>query len=109
MDIEIRADKYEEEQELIKLINLEEQHGVFEFEFKTEKDYFEKQRNHMEFDFDCIRVARVFKDGYKVDHPIRTEEEYHKFLLDDELQERLESFKAYPSSHFYDGYKYLDY
>ena len=43
MDIEIKADRYEQEQELIKLINLEDQHGVFEFDFKTENDYFAKK------------------------------------------------------------------
>ena len=79
MDIEIRADRYEEEQELIKLINLEEQHGVFEFTFKTEEDLMEKQFNHMEFDYKCIRVDVLYKDGYHVDCPIKTEEEYHNF------------------------------
>ena len=44
MNIEVKADQYEKEQELINLINLEEQYGVFEFTFKTEKDLFAKQR-----------------------------------------------------------------
>ena len=33
MDIEVYENQYETEQELIKLINLEEQYGVFEFTF----------------------------------------------------------------------------
>ena len=39
----------------------------------------------------------------------RTEEEYHKFLLDSKWQERIKEFKAYPSSHFHDGHKYLEF
>ena len=109
MDIEIKADRYEQEQELIKLINLEEQYGVFEFTFKTEKDLMEKQFNHMEFDYKCIRVDVLYKDGYHVDCPIKTEEEYHNFLLNDKWQERIEKFNAYKTDHFYDGYKYLEY
>ena len=108
MDIEIRADRYEEEQELIKLINLEEQHGVFEFTFKTEGDLMKKQFNHMEFEYKCIRVDILYKDGYHVDAPIKTEEEYHDFLLNSEWQERIVKFNAYKTDHFYDGYKYLD-
>ena len=103
MDIEIKADRYEQEQELIKLINLEDQHGVFEFDFKTENDYFAKKREFIEFSFNCIRVDVLYKDGYHVDFPIKTEEEYHKFLLDSKWQERIKEFKAYPSSHFHDG------
>ena len=99
MDIEIKADRYEQEQELIKLINLEEQYGVFEFTFKTEKDLMEKQFNHMEFDYKCIRVDVLYKDGYHVNCPIKTEEEYHDFLLNSEWQERIEKFNAYKTDH----------
>ena len=93
MDIEVKADRYEQEQELIRLINLEEQYGVFEFTFKTENDLFAKQREYMEIEYKCIRVDVVYKDGYHVDFPIKTEEDYHNFLLDNEWQERIEKFK----------------
>ena len=96
-------------QELIKLINLEDQHGVFEFDFKTENDYFTKKREFIEFSFNCIRVSVEYKDGYKVDFPIKIEEEYHKFLLDNKWQERIEKFSAYKTDHFHDGHKYLNY
>ena len=109
MDIEVYENQYETEQELIKLINLEEQYGVFEFTFKTEKDLDKKKFDYMEFDYKCIRVDVVYKDGYKVDFPIKTEEDYHNFLLDDKLQERIEKFKAYKTDHFHDGHKYLNY
>ena len=109
MDIEIRADRYEEEQELIRLINLEEQHGVFEFTFKTEGDLMKKQFNHFEFDYNCIRVSVEYRDGNKVDFPVKTEEEYHDFLLNSEWQERIKKFNAYKTEHNYDGYKYLEY
>ena len=109
MDIEVRADQYEKEQEIIKLINLEEHHGVFEFTFKTEKDLFAKQREQYEFNYKCIRVDVLYKDGYKVDFPIKTEEDYHNFLLDDKWQSRIEKFNVYSTDHFHDGYKYLEY
>ena len=109
MDIEIKADRYEQEQELIKLINLEEQYGVFEFTFKTEKDLMKKQFNHFEFDYNCIRVSVEYRDGNKVDFPVKTEEEYHDFLLNSEWQERIKKFNAYKTEHNYDGYKYLEY
>ena len=88
---------------------LEEQYGKFEFTFKTEEDLMEKQFNHMEFDYKCIRVDVLYKDGYHVDCPIKTEEEYHDFLLNSDWQERIKKFNAYKTDHNYDGYKYLEY
>jgi hypothetical protein len=60
---------------------LEEQYGKFDFTFKTEKDLMKKQFNNFEFDYDCIRVSVEYRDGNKVDFPVKTEEEYHDFLL----------------------------
>ena len=101
MDIEVKENQYETEQELIKLINLEEQYGVFEFTFKTESELSEKKRTTWEFNYKCIRVDVLYKDGYKVDFPIKTEEDYHNFLLDNEWQERIEKFSAYKTDHIY--------
>ena len=44
-----------------------------------------KEFNHMEFDYDCIRVNVEYRDGNKVDFPVKTEEEYHDFLLNSEV------------------------
>ena len=88
---------------------LEEQYGKFDFTFKTEKDLMKKQFNNFEFDYDCIRVSVEYRDGNKVDFPVKTEEEYHDFLLNDKWQERIEKFNVYKTDHFYDGYKYLEY
>jgi len=101
MDIEIKENQYETEQELIKLINLEEEIGVFDFEFKTRKEFYQKQRTNYEFDFKCIRVKTLHHDGYSVDFPIRTEEDYHEFLLNDKWQAKLKKIEAYKTDHFY--------
>lgn len=88
---------------------LEEQYGKFDFTFKTEKDLMKKQFNHFEFDYNCIRVSVEYRDGNKVDFPVKTEEEYHDFLLNSGWQERIKKFNAYKTEHNYDGYKYLEY
>ena len=88
---------------------LEEQYGKFDITFKTEKDLMKKQFNNFEFDYDCIRVSVEYRDGNKVDFPVKTEEEYHDFLLNSEWQERIKKFNAYKTEHNYDGYKYLEY
>ena len=44
MDIEVKENQYETEQELMKLINLEEEIGVFDFEFKTRKEFLSKTK-----------------------------------------------------------------
>tara|TARA_R110000744_G_scaffold105524_1_gene201647 strand:+ start:130 stop:480 length:351 start_codon:yes stop_codon:yes gene_type:complete len=88
---------------------LEEQYGKFNFTFKTEKDLMKKEFNHMEFDYDCIRVNVEYRDGNKVDFPVKTEEEYHDFLLNSKWQERIKKFNTYKTEHFYDGFKYLEY
>ena len=106
MDIEVKENQYETEQELIKLINLEEEIGVFEFDFKTDKELTQKQRTNLEFEYKCIRVKTLHHDGYNVDFPIKTEEEYHKFLLNDGWQAKLAKVKAYPTNHFYEQKEY---
>ena len=86
-----------------------ENYGKFEFTFKTEKELFTKHRELFEFNYKCIRVDVLYKDGYNVDFPIKTEEDYHNFLLDNKWQERIEKFSAYKTDHFHDGHKYLNY
>ena len=88
---------------------LEEQYGKFDFTFKTEKDLMKKQFNNFEFDYNCIRVSVEYRDGNKVDFPVKTEEEYYDFLLNSEWQERIKKFNAYKTEHNYDGFKYLEY
>ena len=61
MDIEVKENQYETEQELLKLSALESriwvnEVGVFDFEFKTKKEFYEKQRTTWEFQYKCIRV-----------------------------------------------------
>ena len=60
MDIEVKENQYETEQELMKLINLEEEIGVFEFDFKTDKELTQKQRTNLEFEYKCIRVHLIY-------------------------------------------------
>jgi hypothetical protein len=101
MDIEVRENQYETEQELLKLSALEDEVGVFDFEFKTRKEFYEKQRTTWEFQYKCIRVKTLHHDGYSVDFPIKTEEEYHKFLLNDDWQAKLKKIEAYKTDHWW--------
>ncbi len=106
MDIEVKENQYETEQELLKLSALESriwvnEVGVFDFEFKTKKEFYEKQRTTWEFQYKCIRVKTLHHDGYSVDFPIKTEEEYHEFLLNDEWQAKLKKIEAYKTDHWY--------
>lgn len=102
MNIEVQADQYQAEQKVIKLINLEEQYGVFDFTFRKNREFLNKTYDNREFDFDCCRAKVEYKDGYKVDFPIRTEEEYHDFLLDDNWQGKIKEFIVYPTVHFHE-------
>ena len=102
MDIEVKENQYETEQELLKLSALEDEIGVFDFEFKTRKEFYQKQRTNSEFNFKCIRVKTLHHDGYSVDFPIRTEEDYHEFLLNDKWQAKLKKIEAYKTDHFYE-------
>ena len=106
MDIEVKENQYETEQELLKLSALESriwvnEVGVFDFEFKTDKELIQKQRTNLEFEYKCIRVKTLHHDGYNVDFPIKTEEEYHKFLLNDKWQAKLKKIEAYKTDHWW--------
>ena len=117
MDIESYEEQYETEQELIKLINLEEQYGVFEFTFKTEKELSKAVFECNDaFSYDCIRVERTFDDGQTIDVPIKTEEEYNNFLNGDNLDFHINdprvikgSIKLYQVKHGYENKEYYSY
>lgn len=106
MDIEVYEEQYETEQELLKLSALEDQYGDFEFDFKTNQEFYKKQRTTQEFEYKCIRVKTLHHDGYSVDFPIKTEEEYHKFLLNDSWQAKLKKIEAYKTNHFHEQKEY---
>lgn len=78
----------------------------FDFEFKTRKEFYQKQREHHEFNFNCVRVKTTHHDGYKVDFPLRTEEEYQEFLSDSKWQSKLAKVEVYPSNHFFEHKEY---
>lgn len=111
MDIEVYEEQYETEQELLKLSALEariwvNEIGAIDFEFKTNQELYEKQRTTQEFEYKCIRVKTLHHDGYSVDFPIKTEEEYHKFLLNDSWQAKLKKIEAYKTNHFHEQKEY---
>ena len=117
MDIESYEEQYETEQELIKLINLEEQYGVFEFTFKTDDELWKEEFACNDvFSYNCIRVERTFDDGAVLDVPIKTEEEYHNFLNGDNLNFHVNdprvvegSIKLYQVTHGYENKSYYSY
>ena len=117
MDIEVYENQYETEQELIKLINLEEQYGVFEFTFKTDKELSKAEFACNDvFSYQAVRVERTFDDGAVLDVPIKTEEEYHNFLNGDNLNFHVNvprvvegSIKLYQVKHGYENKRYYSY
>ena len=117
MDIEVYEEQYETEQELIKLINLEEQYGVFEFTFKTDSELSKAEFECNDvFSYDCIRVERTFDDSQTIDVPIKTEEDYHNFLNGDNLDFHINdprvikgSIKLYQEKHGYENKHAFDY
>ena len=117
MDIEVYEKQYETEQELIKLINLEEQYGVFEFTFKTDSELSKAEFECNDvFSYDCIRVERTFDDSQTIDVPIKTEEDYHNFLNGDNLDFHINdprvikgSIKLYQEKHGYENKHAFDY
>ena len=117
MDIESYEEQYETEQELIKLINLEEQYGVFEFTFKTDSELSKAEFECNDvFSYQAVRVERTFDDGAVLDVPIKTEEEYHNFLNGDNLNFHVNdprvikgSIKLYQVKHGYENKSYYSY
>ena len=117
MDIEVYEEQYETEQGLVKLINLEEQYGVFEFTFKTDDELWKEEFACNDvFTYQAVRVERTFDDGAVLDVPIKTEEEYHNFLNGDNLNFHVNdprvikgSIKLYQEKHGYENKHAFDY
>ena len=83
------------------LISLRNDSVTPEFEFKTRRDLYQKQRTAWEFQYKCIRAKTLHHDGYNVDFPIKTEECYTEFLADASWQAKLAKVEVYATDHWY--------
>jgi hypothetical protein len=91
------------------LKKLLKKHGEFDFTFKTDNELMKAEFACFDwFDYKCIRIKKVWKEGGSTDHPIKTEEDYHNFLIGNNeffsvTDPRVESFKLYQTDHGYEN------
>ena len=75
----------------------------YKFTFETENDYFNAERTGHIDSFDIVRVAVKYPDECTVDFPIKSREEFEKFLN----TTKGKIVEIYPAVHSYTFYDYL--
>ena len=74
----------------------------FEFTFKTDAEYFsEKMTGYIE-EYKCVRVDTISSEGWNIDFPLNTEEEYNNYLTN-HLKNGDRILKTYPTTTFYES------
>jgi hypothetical protein len=74
----------------------------FEFTFKNHADYFsERMKGYIE-EYKCVRVEIISAEGWNMDFPLHSEEEYNNYL-NNYLKEGDRIIKTYPSTTFYES------
>lgn len=76
-DVEVLADRLEMEAEVIREMN---ELFAFEFTFKTDAEYYSARINGCIPEYNCVRMEIVSSEGWHMDFPVHTEEEYITYL-----------------------------
>ena len=74
----------------------------FEFTFKTDAEYFAAKITGYIDEYKCVRVDTISSEGWNIDFPLHTEEEYNTYLVNHSKNgDRI--IKTYPSTTFYES------
>ena len=81
----------------------------YKFTFETEQDYFNAERRGYIESFDIVRVEVEFPNEYNVDFPIKSSEEFEKYIANSKTDSNRfgKIVKIYQAEHSYDIYDYL--
>lgn len=79
----------------------------FKFTFESQNEYINAEKRGFIPDFDIVRLEVDYPDGYHVDYPVKSREDYDREIkLIEERGGRLVS--AYQSVHSFDIQDYAD-
>jgi hypothetical protein len=76
-DVEVLADRMEEEANVISEMN---ELTNFEFTFKTDSEYRSERFSGYIERYDNVRMEIITSEGWHIDFPLHSEEEYFKYL-----------------------------
>lgn len=74
----------------------------FEFTFKTDAEYFSEKMTGYIDEYKCVRMEIVSSEGWHIDFPIHTEEEYTTYLSK-YVTSGDTIINTYPSTTFYES------
>ncbi len=98
-DVEVLADRLEMEEEVIKEMN--EFYG-FEFTFKTTAEYRSERCSGYIEKYKNVRVEIVNSEGWHIDFPLHSEEEYFEYLSNHKKEgDRI--LKVYANIDYYEA------
>jgi len=79
----------------------------FKFTFETQAEYHNAERSGFIPDFDIVRLEVDYPDGYHVDYPVKSREDYENELI--KIKQRGGRLvKVYQSVHSFDIQDYAD-
>jgi hypothetical protein len=74
----------------------------FEFTFKTDAEYFSKKFTGYIAEYKCVRMNIISGEGWNIDFPVHTEEEYTTYLSK-YVKNGDRIIDTYPSTTFYES------